>query len=53
METIIRKIDFETEYDEILSEAAGIIRKGGGVQVVYGPQVSVIKSELEDYIKRM
>jgi PTS system D-glucosamine-specific IIC component len=35
------------------SGAAGIIRKGGGVQVVYGPQVSVIKSELEDYIKRM
>lgn len=35
------------------SGAAGVIRKGGGVQVVYGPQVSVIKSELEDYIKRM
>ncbi len=33
------------------SGAAGVIRKGGGVQVVYGPQVSVIKSELEDYIK--
>ena len=25
--------------------------KFGGVQVVYGPQVSVIKSELEDYMK--
>ncbi len=40
METIIRKIDFETEYDEILSEAAGIIRKGGLVafptETVYG-----------------
>jgi PTS system D-glucosamine-specific IIC component len=33
------------------SGAAGVIRKGGGVQVVYGPQVSVIKSELEDYLK--
>jgi long-chain acyl-CoA synthetase len=33
------------------SGAAGVIRKGGGVQVVYGPQVSVIKSELEDYMK--
>ena len=33
------------------SGAAGVIRKGGGVQVVYGPQVSVIKSELEDYMR--
>lgn len=32
------------------SGAAGVIRKGGGVQVVYGPQVSVIKSELEEYM---
>jgi len=32
------------------SGAAGVIRKGGGVQVVYGPQVAVIKSELEDYL---
>ena len=32
------------------SGAAGVIRRGNGVQVVYGPQVSVIKSELEDYI---
>lgn len=33
-----------------LSGAAGVIRRGDGVQVVYGPQVSVIKSELEDYM---
>lgn len=33
------------------SGALGVIRKGGGVQVVYGPTVSVIKSELEEYIK--
>ena len=32
------------------SGAAGVIRRGDGVQVVYGPQVSVIKSELEEYI---
>ena len=39
--------------DDILkaSGARGVIRRGGGVQVVYGPQVSVIKSELEDYMK--
>ena len=34
------------------SGAAGVIRKGDGVQVVYGPQVSVIKSELEDYMEK-
>jgi len=28
-----------------------VIRKGGGVQVIYGPQVAVIKSELEDYMR--
>lgn len=33
------------------SGASGVIRRGGGVQVVYGPQVSVIKSELEDYMQ--
>ena len=32
------------------SGAAGVIKKGSGVQVIYGPQVSVIKSELEEYI---
>ncbi|MBR7184445.1 MAG: PTS transporter subunit EIIC [Clostridia bacterium] len=30
------------------SGAAGVIRRGDGVQVVYGPQVAVIKSELEE-----
>jgi PTS system D-glucosamine-specific IIC component len=39
------------ESDLRASGAAGVIRKGTGVQVVYGPQVSVIKSELEDYLK--
>ena len=34
-----------------MSGAAGVIRRGNGVQVVYGPQVSVIKSELDDYLK--
>lgn len=35
------------------SGAAGIIKKGTGIQVVYGPQVAVIKSELEDYLKTL
>ncbi len=32
--------------------ASGIIAKGQGVQIIYGPRVSVIKSNLEDYIDR-
>lgn len=32
------------------SGAAGIIRKGNGVQIIYGPRVTVIKSHLEDYL---
>ncbi len=35
------------------SGAGGVIRKGIGVQIVYGPQVSVIKSELEEYIRSL
>ena len=33
------------------SGAAGVIAKGTGVQVIYGPRVSVIKSELEEYMQ--
>ena len=32
------------------SGAAGVICKGNGIQVIYGPKVSVIKSNLEDYL---
>lgn len=30
--------------------ASGVIKKGNGVQIIYGPQVSVIKSDLEEYM---
>lgn len=33
------------------SGASGVIIKGNGVQVIYGPQVSIIKSNLEDYME--
>lgn len=38
--------------DSLLKEsgASGVIHKGNGVQIVYGPQVSVIKSNLEDFL---
>lgn len=32
------------------TNAAGVVIKGKGVQIIYGPRVSVIKSNLEDYI---
>jgi len=32
--------------------AAGVIVKGTGVQVIYGPQVSVIKSEVEELMQK-
>ena len=32
------------------SGASGVIRKGNGVQIIYGPRVSVIRSNLEDFI---
>ncbi len=38
--------------DELLKQsgASGIVHKGNGVQVIYGPQVSVVKSRLEDFM---
>lgn len=38
--------------DELLKStgASGVIHKGNGVQIIYGPRVTVIKSNLEDYL---
>lgn len=38
--------------DRILRESGsrGIVKKGDGVQIIYGPLVTVIKSNLEDYL---
>lgn len=32
--------------------ASGVVHKGKGVQVIYGPNVTVIKSNLEDYLEK-
>lgn len=39
--------------DDILKStgASGVVHKGNGVQIIYGPQVTVIKSNLEDYLE--
>ena len=31
--------------------ASGVVHKGKGVQIIYGPKVTVIKSHLEDYLE--
>jgi PTS system D-glucosamine-specific IIC component len=33
------------------SGSVGVIKKGNGVQIIYGPRVTVIKSNLEDYLE--
>ena len=39
--------------DEFLTRSGskGIIRKGNGIQIIYGPQVSIIKSNFEEYVQ--
>ena len=32
--------------------ATGVVHRGNGVQVIYGPNVTVIKSNLEDYLEK-
>ncbi len=39
--------------DDLLKStgASGVVHKGNGVQIIYGPRVTVIKSNLEDYLE--
>ncbi len=45
-------LDSSKVSDAVLKQsgASGVIHKGNGVQVIYGPQVAVIKSNLEDFM---
>ena len=40
--------------DDILKSTGsrGIVKKGQGIQIIYGPQVTVIKSKFEDYLEK-
>nr|WP_314495272.1 glucose PTS transporter subunit IIA [uncultured Peptostreptococcus sp.] len=40
--------------DDVLKAtgAAGVVKAGTGVQVIYGPRVTLIKSNLEEYLER-
>ena len=33
--------------------ASGVVHKGNGVQIIYGPRVTVIKSNFEDYLENI
>ena len=48
----ITVIDPEKVNDALLKStgASGVVHKGQGVQIIYGPRVTVIKSDLEDYL---
>lgn len=39
--------------EEMLKQTGsrGVVKKGKGIQVIYGPQVSIIKSNLEEYME--
>lgn len=39
--------------DDILKQTGsrGIVKKGQGIQIIYGPQVTVIKAKLEEYLE--
>jgi PTS system D-glucosamine-specific IIC component len=48
----ITVVDAGKVTDSLLKQsgASGVIRKGNGIQVIYGPQVSVVKSKFEDFL---
>ena len=35
------------------ANASGVLVNGQGVQIIYGPKVTVIKSELEEYVNSL
>lgn len=39
--------------DELIKQTGskGIVKKGNGIQVIYGPQVTIIKNEIEEYLE--
>ena len=40
--------------DELLKStgASGVVHKGNGVQIIYGPRVTIIKTNLEEYMQK-
>lgn len=44
------KVDNVSEEQLKKTGAKAVIVKGGGVQIIYGPQVTIIKNEIEEYM---
>ena len=51
----VKVVDPEKVNEDILKQSgsAGVIKKGDGIQIIYGPRVTVIKSELEEYMESL
>ncbi len=47
----VRKSELVSDGRLKATGASGVVRKGNGVQVIYGPRVTVIKSNLEAYLE--
>ncbi|HIG0358587.1 TPA: PTS transporter subunit EIIC [Clostridium sporogenes] len=47
--------DSEIVDEKILKStgAHGVVKKGAGIQIIYGPRVSVIKSDFEEYVEQV
>ncbi len=47
--------DIDKANESILKSTGsrGVIKKGSGIQVIYGPEVTVIKSNLEEYVEKI
>lgn len=48
-------VDESLVNEELLKESGskGLIKKGKGIQIIYGPQVTVIKSDFEEYVEKV
>lgn len=48
-------VDENLVNEELLKESGskGLIKKGKGIQTIYGPQVTVIKSDFEEYVEKV
>lgn len=47
-------VDSDAVKDDILKStgAAGVVHRGTGIQIIYGPRVTVIKSNLDEYLAK-
>ncbi|MBF0846513.1 PTS glucose/sucrose transporter subunit IIB, partial [Streptococcus danieliae] len=49
LRTTVKDVSLIDEAALKQSGSLGVIKAGNGVQVIYGPRVSIVKSQLEEY----